>query len=78
MVSIINIEKLKGKLLSLIEDELCCELYFFDECSNSFCINPNLVYNEQKMYKELISITNLLEKFNIDYEVDIDNTISLI
>lgn len=62
----------------MIEDELCCELYCFDESSNSFCINPNLVNNEQKMYKELISITNLLEKFNIDYEVDIDNTISLI
>ena len=65
-------------IINMTEDELCCELYFFDEGSNSFCINPNLVYNEQKMYKELISITNLLERFDIDYEVDIDNTISLI
>ena len=65
-------------IINTIEKELNCEIYFFNECSNSFCINSNSVHNEQKMYKELICITNLLEKFNIDYEVNIDNTISLI
>ncbi len=60
-----------------MEKELNCEVYFFDESSNSFCVNPDSG-NKQKMYKELISITNALEKSNIDYKVSEDYTISLI
>lgn len=64
-------------IANIIEKELNCEVYFFDESSNSFCVNPDS-NNEQRMYKELISITKTLEKFNINYEVDIDYKILLI
>lgn len=64
-------------IVNIIEKELNCEVYFFDESSNSFCVNPDS-NNEQRMYKELISITKALEKFNINYEVDIDYKILLI
>lgn len=64
-------------IAKIIEEELKCEVYSFDESSNSFCVNPHLC-NKQKMYKELISITNALEKSNIDYKVSEDYTISLI
>ena len=63
-------------IVNIIEKELNCEVYFFDESSNSFCVNPDS-NNEQRMYKELISITNALEKFNIDYKVDANYKILL-
>ncbi len=64
-------------IAKIIEEELKCEVYSFDECNSSFCVNSDS-NNEQKMYRELISITKALEKFNIDYKVSEDYTISLI
>lgn len=64
-------------IVNIIEKELNCEVYFFDESSNSFCVNPDS-NNEQRMYKELISITNALEKSNIEYKVDANYKILLI
>lgn len=64
-------------IAKIIENELNCEVYFFDESSNSFCVNTGSG-NNQKMYKELISITNALEKSNIEYKVDANYKILLI
>lgn len=67
-------------LNDVVESELKslnCKVYFFDRASNSICINFDFKNDEQKMYKELISITSLLEELDINYEVEIDNRISI-